>query len=148
MSSFSRLSQRCTLKSMRPRAAARWFLIAGLTFQLGIGWHMPVAHAVVPTPEGKSSGMVPEHCLGHAASTPQSASAHSHANAGDASRDLSHHPHHCCGSLGCHCQGVPSLLAPELPRAGAMRFVPPLRPVVARSPPGARPSEPFRPPIA
>ena len=132
---------------MRPLTAARWFLIAGLTFQLGIGWHWPVAHAAVTTPAGQSHGMMPEHCPGHAAHTPMSAS-QSHADAGSAWRDPSHNPHDCCGSFGCHCQGVPSLVAPELPRVSATPGVVPLRAAVVTSPPLARPTEPFRPPIA
>ena len=131
---------------MRPRLAARGFLIAVLTFQLGIGWRGPVTHAAVITPEGQSHAAVPEHCPGHAALTRKSAS--QSADAGSASRHLSHHSHDCCGSLGCHCQGASSLLAPELPCASATRFVPPLRAVVVKPPPSARPSEPFRPPIA
>ena len=114
----------------RPSASARWFLIAMLTFQLSIGLQWPVAHAAAATPEGQSRGVVPEHCPGHATHTTKSASQHG-----------------CCGSSGCHCQVAPSLLAPELPSVSATHFVLPQRPAVVTSPPVARPTEPFRPPI-
>jgi hypothetical protein len=132
---------------MHPSASARWLLIAMLTFQLSIGLQWPVAYAAVATPEGQSDGMVTEHCPGHAADTPKSAS-QSRADAGSASHDPAHNPHDCCGSLGCYCHGVPTLLAPELSCASTTRFVLPMRPAAVASQPVARPTELFRPPIA
>jgi len=132
---------------MRHSPAARWFLTAMLTFQLGIGWQWPVAHASVASPQGQSNGVAPEHCLGHADLTPKTGQP-SHAHTGSRSRAPSHHSHDCCGSLRCHCHGAPSVLAPELPHARAARLVVPLRPGIVASPPVARPTEPFRPPIA
>jgi hypothetical protein len=118
-----------------------------LTFQLGIGLQWSVAQAPAPLPERQTSGVALGHCPGHPALIPKTTQL-SHAAAGDASRDPSHHPHDCCRSLGCHCQGVPTLLAPELPGARAARFVLPLRARVVASHPNAPPTEPFRPPIA